>query len=178
MNTILVLSPPSARWGFDMTKPDGPAQIAEAEIDRAIEDAAPDLERYRTACLHLGRLAPGTRAFGFERNYLQELYERIDCRARRIELPDGQITGAELIQFAEMRAKHGLRMGAPHAMRHAGTTDVPPNLAERYRRAITATTDAQRVYNEAESVLRSAQRAELAALEAYRTHGATILVRA
>jgi DNA-binding transcriptional LysR family regulator len=61
-------------------------------------------------------------------------------------------------------------------MRHAGTTDVPPNLAERYRRAITATADAQRVYNEAESVLRSAQRAELAALEAYRTHGATILV--
>jgi hypothetical protein len=159
-----------------MTKPDGPAKLAEAEIDRAIEDAAPDLERYRTACLHLSRLAPGTRAFGFERNYLQELYERIDCRARRIELPDHQMTGAELIQFAEMRAVHRSGTGALRAMRDAGTTDLPPNLAERYRRAITATADAQRVYNEAESVLRSAQRAELAALEAYRARGATILV--
>jgi len=158
-----------------MPTPDSPAHRADAEMKRAVEDAAADLERYRTACLHLNRLAPGTRAFGFERNYLQELYERIDSRARRVELPDGQITGAELIEFAEMRATGapGTRpLDAPH-----NSTACPRNPADRYRRAVTATADAQRIYNEAESVLRATQRAELAALEAYRASGTTILVQ-
>lgn len=159
-----------------MPKSDSPAQIAEAEMKRAVDDAAPDLERYRTACLHLNRLAPGTRAFGFERNYLQELYERIDCRARRVELPDRQMTGAELIEFAEMRAAHACEPPPRQAMHGSGTAERPRSVADRYRRAVTATADAQRVYNEAESVLRAAQQAELAALEAYRAQGATILV--
>jgi hypothetical protein len=152
-----------------MWKPDQTSQRADEEMRRAVEDAAPDLERYRTACQHLDRLAPGTRAFSFERAYLQELYERIDCRARRVELPDHQVTGAELIDFAEMRA--------PGCATPRDSLSGPPRgLADRYRRAVTATADARRVYNEAESVLRAAQRAELAALEAYRPNGATILV--
>lgn len=158
-----------------MLESTGAAQSAEAEMRRAMEDAAPDLERYRAACLHLNRLAPGTKAFGFERAYLQELYERIDCRARRIELPDRGVTGVELIEFAEGRAR---APGATSfgAVRGVGAGASPRVLADHYRRAVTATADAQRVYNEAESVLRVAQRAELTALEAYRARGATILV--
>lgn len=160
-----------------MPRPDSPAQIAEAEMKRAVEDAAPDLERYRIACLHLNRLAPGTRAFGFERNYLQELYERIDCRARRVELPDRQMTGAELIEFAEMRAVRACGTRPRPAKHGTDTAEKPRRFAGRYRRAVTATAEAQRVFNEAESVLRAAQRAELAALEAYRANGTTILVQ-
>ena len=48
-------------------------QSAKVAMHHAVEDAAPDLDRCRAACLHLNRLAPGTKAFSFERSHLQEV---------------------------------------------------------------------------------------------------------
>jgi len=144
----------------------------QAEFERAVEECAPDLERYRAAQLFLNKLAPGTKEFSRERLYIQELYERIDARARRIELPDREVDGVQLVEFAQAMASRRAGIAT------IGTRGGAKHLADQYQRCITATADAQRAYNLAEQTLRDAKRREQAALEAYQAHGASKLVRA
>lgn len=147
------------------------ADPVDAEIKSALEDAGPDIAAWREVTARLAGLNRESDKAAADMLYADELMSRIESRAARIEIEEGGLTGAGLIAYAIS------------AERNPGATPKPveqalaQQYADEYQQAVANRTAALRAFTVAEQNLAAARKTEANALENYRAHGASRLVR-
>lgn len=146
------------------------ADPIDIEIRRALEDAGPDIAEWREATARLARHVPDSDKHRADAELADELMSRIQSRAERIEIEEGGLTAAGLIAYA---------ISAQRSIVAGGSVDqaVARQFAEEYQQCVANTTAAQRALAIAERNLTAARQTEAVALENYRAHGASRLVR-
>jgi len=146
------------------------ADPIDIEIRRALEDAGPDIAEWRAVTARLARHIPNSDKHRADAELADELMSRIQSRAERIEIGEGGLTAAGLIAYA---------ISAQRVVVTGGSVEqaLGRQYSEEYAQCVANTTAAQRAFAIAERNLTAAKRAEASALENYRAHGASRLVR-